>query len=206
MRKAILILAALLTGSCDEPAQNLTMIVSHPIVSADKSTLNGKFAVYLAGDPEDKGIRSLGRGGACYIADLRPLNIPSQILADRCTADSQCHNALSQPDKDAGYSGYCVHGGCWTRPGPQPELCNVRKDESRVIAQPYDLPTVQMSRFRSLALRAPRNVRSIEWMLIGCLNGVDAQDKQPEPPPCGTRDSPLAYHIPGLSVWIDLPH
>ena len=124
-------------------------------------------------------ILSTGVGGACLIADLNAINIPTS--GPNCTTSTDCTGGMP-----SGGFGYCVAQRCWTRPGLPKPWCDRSADHANA---PFDkgqhwLPpatgsgppqTIDVSPVYALPGAAGKQ---FQWRVYACLAGVDSN--------CGT--------------------
>jgi hypothetical protein len=113
-------------------------------------------------------IESSGTGGACLLADLNHLGIPTMASPTRqCTSGADC-NSFSIPNvTTSSWYGYCDSDGdkkCWVRPGKPPDLCNIN-GTVRPLNEAIETPHYRLD---SLPVDYSRPIR---WRVIARLNG-----------------------------------
>jgi hypothetical protein len=156
MKKSCLVVA-LLVGVAALPlhAQTRKQIIAGPIEVAG-DTISGSFRVK---DPSHTGIRSIGTGGACLVADLDNR---------ACRADDDCVDLRTKYHPDG--SAYCLQAAgkrkrtCWVR-GADLDYCR----KSPMVPLPLNtnigLPVIDP--------RGLPNTHRIAWRVLACLNGYD---------------------------------
>lgn len=151
------------------------------------------------------------RGGACLIADLNRLGLPTRTVitapAASCSSDEDCTGRLSEKHRKVGWYSYCAAESrphptgllvpsrsiCWTRPGPQGDYCKISQTALPVGTQ------VEFRSARIPAIYLPTTSQRTRWRVRGCLNGAPVQTPEGLKLPCrdnvgdkSTGDGPLS--------------
>src|SRR5262249_34586208 len=144
------------------------------------------------GRPSFPSVASLGRGGACFVADLnfagypgRPGGTPERP-GGTCKVDLECQ---TKPDgtriMPSSWVGYCVEdypnptheGRCWVRPGPPKTTdggyCRRSKDEGGIIWPLREPQKLHPIPWNVEGVDPPINPVDIKWRIHACLNVYD---------------------------------